>query len=746
MTALNEAFDKNQILEAALNLISGSTLGHPVTVFPVPPGTKKSHKSAEHSGGRKWGHTRDADEIKRDWARWPDANVGIPTGKENNCWVLETDTRAGGHAHDGEETLAALVAQHGPIPTTLMARSPSGSIHYYFLWPDDGGPDIKNSAGAIGPGVDVRASGGMVIAPPSIRPTNRGGGCYQYLNLGTSIASAAWLVDLARAASKKAAASASARRDNGSAYCDVDRLAAALKVLDNPDLDWESWNKIIMAIYAATGGTSQGFKLAIEWSAKSAKHDGSTTEEKWRKLGTSPPTEIGAGYIFAQVHAQNPNWDRISRDDFYAHMASGNYLFLPTMEYWPANSVNAQLGFQRVERPPGEEPKYIKAHQWLGQYRSIQQTTWQPGLAPMIEHRLLTKEGVWVDHRGARSFNFYRPSTLIPGDGRLAGPWFDVVDKVVGDNRPHVMSWFAHCVQQPDEKINHCLVFGGDPGVGKDSMIEPLRRAVGPHNFSEVDPARMLRPYNRWLQAVLLRISEARDLGDINRYQFYERLKEYTASPPDTVVVEEKYIPSYPIANCVNIVVTTNHKDGLYIPANDRRCHVSWSDAKVEDIGEDFFNEYWTWLNAGGDAHVAAYLRDFDISRFNAKAPPPKTDAFWEMVEANTPSETGDIANVIDVGLGSPDAFNNVQFINAIPLDSDLRDWAQRNKKILGRRVTECGYVQVRNPNDTVEGRWRIGRHRTTIYARSSLTRREQIAAARRLIAAAEAELQNASR
>lgn len=49
-------------------------------VFPVPPGSKKSHKAAEHGGGRATGATTDPDAIDRDGRRWPQANVGIVTG------------------------------------------------------------------------------------------------------------------------------------------------------------------------------------------------------------------------------------------------------------------------------------------------------------------------------------------------------------------------------------------------------------------------------------------------------------------------------------------------------------------------------------------------------------------------------------------------------------------------------------------------------------------------------------------
>lgn len=136
-------------------------------VFPVPIGKKLSHKSAEHSGGRKWGATTEPAEIARDWQQWPDANVGIVTGPKSGLLVIEADTDAG-HAVDGIGNLEALIDQNGPLPHTIEALSPSGSWHLYFKWPDD--LDIRNSAGQVAPGVDVRGNGGMVVSVPSVKP------------------------------------------------------------------------------------------------------------------------------------------------------------------------------------------------------------------------------------------------------------------------------------------------------------------------------------------------------------------------------------------------------------------------------------------------------------------------------------------------------------------------------------------------------------------------------------------------
>lgn len=136
-------------------------------VFPVPPGTKKSYKSAEHSGGRKWGATTDADELRKDWTQHPDANVGIVTGPKSGFFVVEADT-VEGHGVDGLASLAALEAEHGPLPDTIEAESPSGSRHIYFRWPE--GLNVKNSVSKVACGIDVRGDGGMVIAAPSVKP------------------------------------------------------------------------------------------------------------------------------------------------------------------------------------------------------------------------------------------------------------------------------------------------------------------------------------------------------------------------------------------------------------------------------------------------------------------------------------------------------------------------------------------------------------------------------------------------
>ena len=110
------------------------------------------------------------EEIRAWWKKWPLAMVGLATG-HGRLFVVDFDPRvdeATGEEWTLERLKGELEAQLGTaLPPTLAARTPSGGVHLYFLWPDDGGEPIRNR-GNLPTHVDVRGLGGYVIAPPSV--------------------------------------------------------------------------------------------------------------------------------------------------------------------------------------------------------------------------------------------------------------------------------------------------------------------------------------------------------------------------------------------------------------------------------------------------------------------------------------------------------------------------------------------------------------------------------------------------
>ena len=142
-------------------------------------------------------------------------------------------------------------------------------------------------------------------------------------------------------------------------------------------------------------------------------------------------------------------------------------------------------------------------------------------------------------------FNLYRPPTIRPQHGDVSR-WLKHAGRVFGDNAGHIIAWLAYRVQRPEEKINHALVLGGEQGIGKDTLLEPVKAAVGPWNFQEVSPKQVLGRFNGFLKSVILRVSEARDLGEFDRFAFYDHMKAYTAAPPDVLRVDEKFRANTP--------------------------------------------------------------------------------------------------------------------------------------------------------------------------------------------------------
>jgi Family of unknown function (DUF5906) len=168
--------------------------------------------------------------------------------------------------------------------------------------------------------------------------------------------------------------------------------------------------------------------------------------------------------------------------------------------------------------------------------------TWAPGLPTLIEGRLIS-DGGWIERPGCAVFNLYRPPSIIAKAGDVA-PWLDLVRKVFPNEADHIVLWLAHRVQRPDEKINHALVLGGKPGIGKDTILEPIKQAIGPWNFADVSPKQVLGRFNGFLKSVILRVNEARDLGEFDRYAFHDHMKAYIAAPPDVVRIDEKNLPN----------------------------------------------------------------------------------------------------------------------------------------------------------------------------------------------------------
>jgi hypothetical protein len=435
-----------------------------------------------------------------------------------------------------------------------------------------------------------------------------------------------------------------------------------------------------------------------------------------------------------------PEGTGVTIDDFVAYMPAHVYIFTPCREFWPSTSVNARLKRMPILTKAGKpkldgngEPLTMRPSTWLDRNRPVEQMTWAPGMPMLIPGRLVI-DGGWIDRKDVTCFNLYRPPRVKPGDASNAGPWIEHTRRVFPADADYIIKWLAHRVQHPDEKINHGLVLGGEQGIGKDTLLEPVKHAVGPWNFHEVSPTHLLGRFNSFAKSVILRVNEARDLGEVDRFKFYDHTKIYTAAPPDVLRVDEKHLREHYVFNVIGFIITTNYKtDGIYLPADDRRHYVAWSNSTKDDFAPDYWNGLWRWYHQeNGFGHVAAYLCELDLVDFDPKAPPAKTPAFWDIVAANNSPEDAELADVLEA-LDDPDAVTLLQLIEKA--QGGTTDWLmdRRNRRAIPHRMERCGYSPVRNPT-AADGLWKLKGGRQVIYARTTLSHDERVRAARELL------------
>jgi len=201
-------------LAAALALASIGVHVFPCKARAKTPATLHGHLDA----------TTDPEQIARWWGAGGNFNIGAATGQLSGIFVVDVD------GPDAEAELRKLESEYGDLPDTATVFTARG-VHRWFQYPDDVTP-IRNSAGRLAAGVDVRAAAGFTLVPPSIHPSGKK---YWWGEGETTIAAApSWLIEKESVPANGVAAATSpdewadliaAGVPEGSRNCSVAKLA-----------------------------------------------------------------------------------------------------------------------------------------------------------------------------------------------------------------------------------------------------------------------------------------------------------------------------------------------------------------------------------------------------------------------------------------------------------------------------------------------------------------------------------------
>ncbi len=147
-----------------------------VPVFPVAPRDKVP--LIRHGRGFR-DATTDLGQVEAWWRRFPQANIGVPTGAAFGLVVVDVDV----HGTNGYDALHRADQADLIAGWAFAVRSPTGGLHLYYPAAEDG---EQRSWQAGNAGIDFRGDGGYIVAPPSLRVIDGETVPYRITELGTN--------------------------------------------------------------------------------------------------------------------------------------------------------------------------------------------------------------------------------------------------------------------------------------------------------------------------------------------------------------------------------------------------------------------------------------------------------------------------------------------------------------------------------------------------------------------------------
>lgn len=132
-----------------------------------------------------------------------------------------------------------------------------------------------------------------------------------------------------------------------------------------------------------------------------------------------------------------------------------------------------------------------------------------------------------------------------------------------------LLSFFAHHVQSPMDRVNWAVLVQGVEGAGKTWMQNFMAAVLGPKNVKPVKPTSLFADFNGWAEGSQMAFVEEIRLRGHERYEVLDKIKDVITN--DTLEVTRKGRDPVSRPNTQSYVLLTNWQDALALSDNDRR-------------------------------------------------------------------------------------------------------------------------------------------------------------------------------
>lgn len=511
----------------------------------------------------------------------------------------------------------------------------------------------------------------------------------------------------------------------------LDRAVGAIRNTTERFPDRDSYVRMAHAIKAAyRDDPARGEQAWLDWCARwddpdGRENDPDTALADYRRC--RPPFEVGAPYLYelaredgfndaarlfsaeppavppdtdkgggtgaqsAQPDADNASDDERRAREAFRYMLE-DYVYVEEMDRFVCLSESyrrlltpktvstrfARLGLGRVGSQTDNAVSHFLNHPAS---RRVVRVTYRPG-----DWRDFVDEGLM-----GTAVNIWRPGELttdaatrmeVSDDG--VRPWLDLVEHLIPDHeqRRVLLDWLAYCVQHPGGKPSWHVVLGGPQGCGKDTILQPVLRALGEHNTAQIQAGDLQNQWTDFLEGSALVVVQ--EMNNFERRSVMDRLKPLLAQPPREVRINTKNQPQYNLPNITAWVFLTNHEDAIALEHGDRRFYVLWSDEDAGVWSEQQFRELYRWMmgQESGWRRVAGWLAQRDLSAFNPQGQAPHTAAKERMRQLTASALQQTIEEIIECREGPAEPHPDL-----LPVH-ELKAYLEREHKLPPQQTT----------------------------------------------------------
>ena len=668
--------------------------------------------------------TRDEKQI-REWFSQP-YNIGISTSKfqgNKHLVAVDVDNKNG---QNGNETLAKFELLGFDLPETFEQITPTTGRHLVYL----ADSEYKNSVKKIGEGLDIRAKGGYIVGAGSILNNKA------YSLLDRDLAPVPlWLINKLNAAVvsdepavELSKVNAALAKERATHYLEKEApLAVESRGGDQ--------TTFLVAARVKDFGVKPNVAVALMetlWNPRcDPPWDTSELETKVRnayKYGERPPGAAAPESEFEPIPQVEPV-KKEEPQELYLDVINKEFAFVvydgghsimqhtvdaenkPIVREIPESTFKAMFAHTNVQIGKSD---YTYAEAWLEwekrkQYSGV---CFLPGKSPKNNYYNTWKgfvcepipyaDATPIQQQGFDLFVNHAKENVCDNNEALYG-W--------------LMDWFAHLVQRPWERPLTTLVFKGEKGVGKNSLIDIVGDLMSPKQYLVTQDDRFLTSnFNAHLEECLLCVFDEAFWSGNKKAE--GKLKGLTTEK--TMLVERKGREAYRANSYVRIVIIGN--DDWIVPASyDERRYAVFQVGLKRRQDSVYFSQLKKLMSSGSNQVLMHFLMNRDLSKFDI-ATAPKTKALLEQKQESLGSFEGWIFECLKSGkllAGRDDAepwsteVTKVRFRNAF---MDYAKYFNQTRKFMDKDSQLGRKLKAIFPTVNLQKQKRNGPERIYVY------------------------------